>query len=411
MWRRYAAYLRQPPELSLAWTDPETGARGWLIVNSLRGGAAGGGTRMRAGLGEPEVTYLAKAMELKFALTGPPIGGAKSGIDFDPHDVRKPEVLERWYRAIEPELRLRYGTAGDLNVDELLEVTPAIRRLGLRHPQEGVLRGNLGLEGQAFEAAVARLDRGATASLNGQRGVAGVELTVADTITGYGVAQAVRHYYGRRNASLAGVRVLIEGFGNVGASCALYLARSGAHIVGITDAEQTLVDIGGLDPSDVETLVHDSRDRLLPRGDHRVVRGVGGRTAFWATPADVFVCAALSDSLDLATLDRLQHNGVEVIACGANHPFHERRMGTTRVQRLADHRFAIIADVLANCGRARAFAYLMEPGARPAEDAIFEAVRDTIENAMDETLERAGNLRRDLLDATLDMLLDRVGAP
>lgn len=411
MWRRYAAYLRRPPQLSVSWTDAETGARGWLVFNSLRGGAAGGGTRMRAGLTEAEVTYLAKAMELKFALTGPGIGGAKSGIDFDPRDARKSQVLERWYRAIEPELRLRYGTAGDLNIDELLEVTPTIRRLGLRHPQEGVLRGNLGLEGEAFDSAVTRLDRGAAAPLDGGRGVQGVDLTVADTITGYGVARAVEHYYDRRGASLDGVRVLMEGFGNVGASCALYLARAGARIVGITDAEQALVDPRGLDATAIETLVLGSRDRLLPRGDRRVVRGAAGRSAFWATTADVFVCAALSDSLDLAVLDRLQQSGVAVIACGANHPFCERQMGATRVQRLADRRFAVIADVVANCGRARAFAYLMQPGARVAEDAIFDAVRETIETAMDETLERAGSMRRGLLDATLEMLLDRVGAP
>ncbi len=46
------------------------------------------------GLTRDEVTFLAKAMELKFAFAGPPIGGAKSGIDFDPADPRKKEVLD-----------------------------------------------------------------------------------------------------------------------------------------------------------------------------------------------------------------------------------------------------------------------------------------------------------------------------
>lgn len=79
----------------MSWIDAETSARAWLIINSSRGGAAGGGTRMRLGVRPREVTYLAKAMELKFALAGPPIGGAKTGIDFDPTDPRKLEVLER----------------------------------------------------------------------------------------------------------------------------------------------------------------------------------------------------------------------------------------------------------------------------------------------------------------------------
>src|SRR4051812_29302996 len=143
MWRRYASFIRRPPQLTVAWCDPDTGARAWLVINSLRGGAAGGGTRMRIGLDPREVTYLAKAMELKFSLSGPGIGGAKNGIDFDPRDARKKQVLERWYRWIEPFLRERYGTGGDLNVDEVIDVIPAFEAIGLSHPQEGVIQGHL----------------------------------------------------------------------------------------------------------------------------------------------------------------------------------------------------------------------------------------------------------------------------
>ena len=64
------------------------------------GGAAGGGTRMRVGLDKREVESLAKTMEVKFTVAGPPIGGAKSGINFDPKDPRKEGVLRRWYAAV-----------------------------------------------------------------------------------------------------------------------------------------------------------------------------------------------------------------------------------------------------------------------------------------------------------------------
>jgi glutamate dehydrogenase/leucine dehydrogenase len=62
-----------------------TGAEGWIVINSLRNGAAGGGTRMKKGLTRAEVISLAKVMEVKFSVCGPPIGGAKSGINFDPN--------------------------------------------------------------------------------------------------------------------------------------------------------------------------------------------------------------------------------------------------------------------------------------------------------------------------------------
>nr|MBP6312976.1 amino acid dehydrogenase [Flavobacteriales bacterium] len=98
-------FEERAPEIVFEWTDTPTGARGWVVINSLRGGAAGGGTRMRKGLDKREVESLAKTMEVKFSVCGPAIGGAKSGIDFDPADPRKNEVLDRWYKAVMPILK------------------------------------------------------------------------------------------------------------------------------------------------------------------------------------------------------------------------------------------------------------------------------------------------------------------
>ena len=66
------------PEIVFEWKDPESEAEGWVVINSLRGGAAGGGTRMRPGLDKREVESLAKTMEVKFTVSGPAIGGSKS---------------------------------------------------------------------------------------------------------------------------------------------------------------------------------------------------------------------------------------------------------------------------------------------------------------------------------------------
>jgi glutamate dehydrogenase/leucine dehydrogenase len=120
----------------LTWNDSETEAKGWLVINSLRGGAAGGGTRMKVGIDLQEVLLLAKTMEIKFTVSGPAIGGAKSGINFDPFDPRKEGVLRRWYQAVLPMLKNCYGTGGDLNVDFINEVTPLTKELGVLHPQE-----------------------------------------------------------------------------------------------------------------------------------------------------------------------------------------------------------------------------------------------------------------------------------
>jgi glutamate dehydrogenase/leucine dehydrogenase len=60
------SYKEKAPEIIFEWNDRLTSARGWVVINSLRNGAAGGGTRMRKGLTKEEVISLAKVMEIKF---------------------------------------------------------------------------------------------------------------------------------------------------------------------------------------------------------------------------------------------------------------------------------------------------------------------------------------------------------
>ena len=411
VWARWSEYLRRPPECVHEWSDAETGARGWMVVNSLRGGAAGGGTRMRPGLSREEVTYLAKSMELKFVFSGPPIGGAKSGICFDPADPRREQVLERWFRSAAPELGSRIGTGGDLNIDQVRDVIPALARLGLAHPQEGMLRGHLGADRGRISTVLTALERGMRAPVVGPLGVAGAQFSVADLITGYGVARAILAWYERRGRSPKSVRARVEGWGAVGGPCALYLARAGVRIVGIADREKALVDPAGMNAADVEQLLAmRGPDKLLPDDDPRVVRGAE-RAAFWDAPAEVFVCAACSGTIDEEVLERLACRGVETIACGANQPFREAALGDTATERIADERFAILPDVVSNCGMARAFSYLMEPDASPKPDAIFAAVDRTITDALHAMSDRSAGRSVGLLAAALDFALDRLERP
>ena len=405
VWKRYGEFLRVPPELTFSWHDAKTGARAWLIINSLRGGAAGGGTRMRVGCDPREVVYLSKAMALKFAIAGPFIGGAKTGIDFDPADPRKAEVLERWYQAITPYLRERYGPGGDLGIDEMTDVIPAFERLGLRHPQQGVVRGHLAPPAEEFEQIIRRLDSGVAAPAEG----APINFTVSDVVTGFGVAHAITQYYERSGRDISSARVSLEGFGNVGAACALYLARAGARVVAIRDAEKALIAPQGLTVQEVERLIATRRGKLLPNEDVRVIHTrVAER--FLTAPADVFVCAAISGSLDESVMTQLSASGVRTIACGANQPFAEAKMGSTRVAQYADQRFAILPDILANLGMARTFSYLMEPGAQPIASAALHAVESTITSTLDEVLRRSTTPDSGLLANTLGLALDRVSA-
>jgi glutamate dehydrogenase/leucine dehydrogenase len=407
VWRRYSEYLRRPPLLTVAWADRETSARGWLVINSLRGGAAGGGTRMRLGLAPREVIYLAKTMELKFLFSGPPIGGAKSGIDFDPADPRRSGVLRRWFRAISPHLHACYGTGGDLNVDELLDVIPCCAEVGLSHPQEGVVRGHLRPRGEDVPGIFASLDRGIRAPVEGELGLRDHPLPVADLITGYGLARAILRFYEEQGRDPSGARVLIEGFGAVGGPCTLYLARAGMRVVGIADREKCIVVEHGLEAEEVEALLRAREDKCLPAADPRCLRGAEA-ARFHQVRADLFVSAAASGTLDQPRLDRLAAQGVSVIGCGANQPFAEAKLGATRVQRAADLRFSVIPDVVANCGMARAFSYLMQPAAGESPAELFHAVDSTISAALREIQQRNRGRPTGVLAATLGYALDRI---
>jgi glutamate dehydrogenase/leucine dehydrogenase len=206
-------FEERSPEIVFEWSDPETEAVGWIVINSLRGGAAGGGTRMRVGLDRREVESLAKTMEVKFTVSGPPIGGAKSGINFDPQDPRKQGVLERWYKAVTPLLKSYYGTGGDLNVDEIHEVIPITEDYGLWHPQEGVVNGHFNPRENEKIQQIGQLRFGVSKvvedpyfSPDPSR-----KFVIADMITGYGVAVSVMHHYALRGEEYKGKRAIIQG--------------------------------------------------------------------------------------------------------------------------------------------------------------------------------------------------------
>jgi len=227
-------YENKKPEIIFEWSDSLSEAKGWIVINSLKGGAAGGGTRMRKGLNKYEVISLAKTMEIKFTVAGPAIGGAKSGINFDPKDPRKKDVLNRWYKAIFPILKNYYGTGGDLNVDEIHEVIPITKKLGLEHPQEGVFNGHFKPSLEQKKIIIKQLQDGVLLEITDPRLTPAVskKYTIADMITGYGVSEATKHFYNIHNENLIEKRVIIQGWGNVGAAAAFYLSKLGAKIVG-----------------------------------------------------------------------------------------------------------------------------------------------------------------------------------
>lgn len=378
-----AKFENKRPEIVFEWKDSETEAEGWVVINSLRGGAAGGGTRMRVGLDKREVESLAKTMEVKFTVSGPAIGGAKSGINFDPNDPRKKEVLKRWFKAVFPLLKNYYGTGGDLNVDEIHEVIPFTEDYGLWHPQEGVVNGHFAPTEPQKINKLGQLRQGVVKVLEDVKISPSVErkYTVADLITGYGVAESVRHYYELWGGQLSGKRAIIQGWGNVAAASAFYLAKYGAKIVGIIDKSGGLIRTEGFSYEEVRQLLLNRNGNALNAPDMLSFDEVNKQ--IWNIEAEIFIPAASSRLVSREQVEALIANKLEVISSGANVPFRDNEIFFGPTGEFADSHVAVIPDFVANCGMARVFAYLMQSDIEITDDAIFSDTSHTIRKALE----------------------------
>ncbi|SDB54768.1 Glutamate dehydrogenase/leucine dehydrogenase [Flavobacteriaceae bacterium MAR_2010_188] len=376
------AYEEKSPEIVFNWKDPETEAEGWAVINSLRGGAAGGGTRMRKGLDMNEVLSLAKTMEVKFTVSGPKIGGAKSGINFDPNDPRKTGVLERWYKAVAPLLKSYYGTGGDLNVDEIHEVIPITENSGVWHPQEGVFNGHFKPTEADKINRIGQLRHGVIKVIDDLNYTPAIrrKYTVADMITGFGVAEAANQFYDIQGESVVGKRVVVQGFGNVGAAAAFYFSKMGAKVVGIIDIVGGLINEQGFSYDEILNLYLNKHGNNLFAEKLIPFEEINER--IWQIKTEVFAPCAASRLITKKQIDELIEGGLEVITSGANVPFADKEIFFGPIMEYTDQKVSLIPDFISNCGMARVFAYFMEKRVEMTDEAIFNDTSETIRRAL-----------------------------
>ena len=382
-------YENKEPEIIFNWKDPETEAEGWTVINSLRGGAAGGGTRMRKGLDMNEVLSLAKTMEVKFTVSGPAIGGAKSGINFDPKDPRKKGVLERWYKAVSPLLKSYYGTGGDLNVDEIHEVIPITEESGVWHPQEGVFEGHFKPTQADKINRIGQLRQGVVKVIENPNYSPSVarKYTVADMITGFGVAEAVKHYYDIFGGTVKGKRVVVQGFGNVGAAAAFYISKMGAKVVGIIDIAGGLINAEGFTSEEITNLFLNKSGNTL--GEENLIPFAASRL------------------ITQQQIDTMIDSGLEVISCGANVPFADKEIFFGSIMEHTDERVSLIPDFVSNCGMARVFAYFMERRVQMTDEAIFQDTSEIIKKAL-QNVYNENNSKKEISKTAFEIALGQL---
>ncbi|MFN0730035.1 Glu/Leu/Phe/Val dehydrogenase dimerization domain-containing protein [Polaribacter gochangensis] len=402
-------YENKQPEIVFNWKDPETDAEGWTVINSLRGGAAGGGTRMRKGLDMNEVLSLAKTMEVKFTVSGPAIGGAKSGINFDPNDPRKRGVLERWYKAVTPLLKHYYGTGGDLNVDADKDVIPITEDCGVWHPQEGIFNGHFKPTEADKINRIGQLRLGVIKIIEDKKFSPDLsrKYTVADMLTGYGVAEAVNHYYTIYGGSIEGKKAVVQGFGNVGSAAAYYLTQLGAKVVGIIDRDGGVINEAGFSLDEMTALfLGKDGNKLVSKS---MIPFEEMNEKVWSLGAEIFVPAAASRLVSKEQVTKMINSGLEVISPGANVPFADKEIFFGPIMEYTDGHVSLLPDFISNCGIARVFAYLMEARVKiPMQDeAIFKDTSETIRKALVKTFEK-NNSKTEICKTAFEIALKQL---
>jgi glutamate dehydrogenase/leucine dehydrogenase len=104
----------------------------------------------------------------------------------------------------------------------------------------------------------------------------------------------------------------------------------------------------------------------------------------WDIKAEIFIPGAASRLVTKDQIDRMVAGGLEVISCGANVPFADPEIFMGETAEYADSKVSVIPDFIANCGMARVFGYLMTKDAELTDEAIFNDVSKTIQNALKE---------------------------
>ncbi|MDZ4821929.1 MAG: amino acid dehydrogenase, partial [Flavobacteriales bacterium] len=263
---------------------------------------------------------------------------------------------------------------------------------GVWHPQEGVFNGHFQPTEAQKVKRIGNLRQGVIKVLEDEKYSPSLQrkYKVADMITGYGVAECVRHYYDLWGGEIAGKKVVVQGWGNVGAAAAYYCAQMGASIVGIIDRAGGIINSGGLNFLEVKKLFLD-RDGNALRADG-LMSFDEVNSKIWDIAADVFLPCASSRLLNKDQVERLIAAGVKVVSCGANVPFADNQIFYGPIAELADEHLSVIPDFIANCGMARVFAYLMSDGdVELTDEGIFSDTSDTLKKALENVHDRNKN--------------------
>ena len=288
---------------------------GWRVHHDTARGPAKGGIRFHPDLTRGDVEALAMAMTWKCAIVGIPFGGGKGGVRCDPALFSDGE-LERLTRRYTWELLPMLGPdrdvpAPDVNTDE--------RVMAWLMDTVAVMKG---------EAAAGSVT-GKPTAVGGVRGHQGA--------TADGVTVVLREACERYGLPLTGPRVVVQGFGKVGAPLTYLLTSLGVRVVAVGDVAGAVANPAGLDIHELSAHVRRTGTVAgFPLGD-----AIDGSELF-AMPCDVLIPAALGGVIGTREATQITARIVVEAANGPTTP------GGDRV--LDERGVLVVPDIVANAG-------------------------------------------------------------
>jgi glutamate dehydrogenase (NAD(P)+) len=289
--------------------------QGYRVTHNVARGPSKGGIRYHPDVTLDEVKALAMWMTWKCALSGIPFGGAKGGVVCNPKTMSEGE-LQRMTRRFTSEI---------------------INEIG---PEKDIPAPDVGTDGRVMAWIFD------TYSMNKGHSVLGVvtgkPLTIGGSLgreeaTARGALYCVREAVRKRQMSLQGTTVAVQGFGNVGSFLAKFLAEDGAMVIAVSDSTSGLYNQNGID---VQAAIAHKRET----GSLTGFRGAEPITneELLLLECDVLAPCALEQVITAENADKVK---AKIIVEGANGP-----VTPAADEILEEKGILVLPDILANAG-------------------------------------------------------------
>ena len=291
-------------------------ARGYRVQHNGARGPYKGGVRYHPTTDLEEVRALASLMTWKTALVDVPFGGAKGGIEIDPTPL-SPTELQRMTRRFANGIHHVIGPYRDIPAPDMNTNAQTMAWMMDAY--------------SAHHGYTPAIVTGKPVDLGGAPG--------REAATGRGVVDVLEAHAERWGLVFAGLRLAIQGFGNVGSWVAREAAARGCTVVAVSDVHGGVRHDGGLDVAALtEVIAAGGRVRDTPQLGVELIENDELLTG----PCDVLVPAALGQVIGSDNATEVQ---ASVVLEAANYP-----VTPDGDKVLGDRGISVVPDVLANAG-------------------------------------------------------------